>query len=481
MKLNEIVHNINFKGNPDDRNITNITYDSRKVKDGSLFIAISGENQDGHDYILEAIDKGASAIIANGRAPISDVIPILQVSNPRKTMSKIAANFYNNPSKNLNVIGITGTNGKTTTTQIVDHIIKSNNKTSSSLGTLGFNTPSGMISTGFTTPESIELQQILDTIKKGGIEYVPMEISSHAIELYRTNDVDVNIAIFTNIGHDHLDFHKSIDNYFNAKLKLFTKLNNNSLAILNHDDPYTKKIINKINCNYLTYGFDKNASLNIKEHSLKINKSSAVLKYDNKHINIDTQLIGKFNLYNLSAAILCAINLGINTDSIIKSIKQFSNVPGRLEKYNHKNNTIIIDYAHTPDAFTNIFKNISELKNKNKKIITVFGCGGNRDKSKRKLMGKIASNYSDYTYITNDNPRFENEDEIINDILEGITSKKYEVIKDRKEAIISALNNDNSIILILGKGVEKYQIIKNKKIDHSDIEIVKDYINENRD
>ena len=183
-------------------------------------------------------------------------------------MSKIAANFYKNPSKSLNVIGITGTNGKTTTTQIVDHIIKSNNKTSSSLGTLGFNTPSGMISTGFTTPESIELQQILDTIKKGGIEYVPMEISSHAIELYRTNDVDVNIAIFTNIGHDHLDFHKSIDNYFNAKLKLFTKLNKNSLAILNHDDPYTKKIINKINCNYLTYGFDKNASLNIKEYSL---------------------------------------------------------------------------------------------------------------------------------------------------------------------------------------------------------------------
>jgi UDP-N-acetylmuramoyl-L-alanyl-D-glutamate--2,6-diaminopimelate ligase len=480
MKLNEILHNIDFKGNPDNRDITNITYDSRKVKDGSLFIAISGENQDGHDYILEAIDKGASAIIANGRAPISDIVPILQVTNPRKTMSKIASNFYNNPSKNLNIIGITGTNGKTTTTQIVDYIIKSNNRTSSSLGTLGFNTPSGMISTGFTTPESIELQQILDTIKKGGIEYVPMEISSHAIELYRTNDVDINIAIFTNMGHDHLDFHKSIDNYFNAKLKLFTKLNKNSLAILNYDDPYTEKIIKKINCNYLTYGFSNNADLSIKEYNLKINQSSAVLSYNNKLIKVDTQLIGKFNLYNLSAAILCALKLGINKNSIVKSVEQFINVPGRLEKYNYKDNTVIIDYAHTPDAFSNIFKNISELKSKEKKIITVFGCGGNRDKSKRKLMGEIANNYSDYIYITNDNPRFEDEDKIIDDICSGILNEKYEIIKDRKKAIISSLNSNNSIILILGKGIEKYQIIKNKKIDHSDIKIVKDCINENR-
>ena len=480
MQLNEILHDIDFKGNSDNRTITNITYDSRKVKDGSLFIAISGENQDGHDYILEAIDKGATAIIANGRAPISDIVPILQVSNPRKIMSKIAANFYNNPSKNLNIIGITGTNGKTTTTQIVDHIIKSNNKTSSSLGTLGFNTPSGMISTGFTTPESIELQQILDTIKKGGIKYVPMEISSHAIELYRTNDVDVDIAIFTNIGHDHLDFHKSIDNYFNAKLKLFTKLNKNSLAILNYDDPYTEKIIRKINCNYLTYGFNNDADLNIKEYNLGINQSSAVLNYNNKRINLETQLIGKFNLYNLSAAILCGIKLGISEDNIVESLKQFSNVPGRLEKYNYKNNTVIIDYAHTPDAFLNIFKNISDLKNKGEKIITVFGCGGNRDNSKRELMGKIANNYSDYIYITNDNPRFEDEDQIITDICKGISNKNYEIEKDRKEAIISALNNDNSIVLILGKGVEKYQIIKSKKINHSDIKIVRDHINENR-
>ena len=479
MNLQSILKNIKYQGEVENIEISNITYDSRKVKEGSLFIAISGQNEDGHDYINEAVNKGASAVIANGRAPVLDNIPIIQVSNPRKVMSKIAANFYNNPSKELNIIGITGTNGKTTTTQIIDYIIKANNKTSSSLGTLGFNTPSGMISTGFTTPESIELQQILDTIKKGGIEYVPMEISSHAIELYRTNDVDVNIAIFTNIGHDHLDFHKSIENYFNAKLKLFTQLNKKSTAILNIDDPYTKKIINKINCNYSTYGFNKKADLYIKDYSLNIEKSKAIIQYKGELFELETPLIGKFNLYNLSAAVLCTFELGICKNDIIQSIKYFNNIPGRLEKYNYKSNTIIIDYAHTPDAFSNIFKSIFELKNKNKKIITVFGCGGNRDSSKRKRMGKIASNYSDYIYITNDNPRFEDEDKIIDNICGGISNTEYQIIKDRKKAIISAMNNENSIILILGKGVEEYQIIKNKKINHSDIKTVKEFINEN--
>ena len=428
MNLQSILKNIKYQGEVENIEISNITYDSRKVKEGSLFIAISGQNEDGHDYIYEAVNKGASAVIANGRAPVLDNIPIIQVSNPRKVMSKIAANFYNNPSKELNIIGITGTNGKTTTTQIIDYIIKANNKTSSSLGTLGFNTPSGMISTGFTTPESIELQQILDTIKKGGIEYVPMEISSHAIELYRTNDVDVNIAIFTNIGHDHLDFHKSIENYFNAKLKLFTQLNKKSTAILNIDDPYTKKIINKINCNYSTYGFNKKADLYIKDYSLNIEKSKAIIQYKGELFELETPLIGKFNLYNLSAAVLCTFELGICKNDIIQSIKYFNNIPGRLEKYNYKSNTIIIDYAHTPDAFSNIFKSIFELKNKNKKIITVFGCGGNRDSSKRKRMGKIASNYSDYIYITNDNPRFEDEDKIIDNICGGISNTEYQII-----------------------------------------------------
>ena len=279
MKLSKLLKNIEYKGQHKDQEISSITYDSRKVKNNCLFIAVSGENYDGHDYINEAINNGASAILANGRAPISNRVPIMQVQNPRKVMSKIAANFYDNPSKKLNVIGITGTNGKTTTTQIIDHIIRFSMRPSSSLGTLGFNTPTGMISTGFTTPESVELHQILKTIKDGAGKYVPMEISSHAIELYRTHNIDVNIAIFTNLGLDHLDFHKTQENYFNSKLKLFTKLNKKSIAILNNDDTRTKDINKKINCNHFTFGFKENSDLQIIDYSLNRNYSKVKILF----------------------------------------------------------------------------------------------------------------------------------------------------------------------------------------------------------
>ena len=217
MNLSKIVKNINFNGNCDNREISYIAHDSRKVKEGTLFIAIAGQYNDGHDYIFDAIEKGAIAVIANGRSPETDKVPILQVENPRKAMSKIAANFYKNPSKDVNIIGVTGTNGKTTTTQLINHILTQNKKNSSSLGTLGFTSSAGIISTGFTTPESIDLHQIIRTMADGGIEYIPMEISSHAIEFHRTDDIHVNMGIFTNLSKDHMDLHKNMDNYFNTK------------------------------------------------------------------------------------------------------------------------------------------------------------------------------------------------------------------------------------------------------------------------
>ena len=480
MKLSKLLKNINYSGQHNDQEISSIAYDSRKVKNNCLFIAVTGENYDGHDYINEAINNGASAILANGRAPISSKVPIMQVQNPRKAMSKIAANFYNNPSRKLNVIGVTGTNGKTTTTQIIDHIIRFSMRPSSSLGTLGFNTPTGMISTGFTTPESIELHQILKTIKDGGGKYVPMEISSHAIELYRTHNVDVNIAIFTNLGLDHLDFHKTQKNYFNSKLKLFTNLNKSSTAILNNDDNKTNDIIGKIKCDYCTFGFKENSDLQIIDYKLNRNYSKVKILINNRKYSFKTKLIGKFNLLNLAASILCGTKLNIPIEIILESIKHFNNIPGRLEKYLHNDNTIIIDYAHSPDAFSNIYENIFQLKHKNEKIISIFGCGGDRDKTKRSKMAEISEKYSDYIYITNDNPRNENEDLIINDICLGFKQSKHKVIKNRKNAIEYTLSNHtNSIILILGKGIEKYQIIKNNKIPYSDIDTVKKIINEN--
>lgn len=483
MRLSKLVQDINYTGRADDRDISYITHDSRKVKQGTLFIAFKGIKSDGHDFIFDAIDKGAVAIIANGRAPSTNKVPILQVDNPRKIMSKIATNFFKTDFNYLKMIGITGTNGKTTTTQIINHILKYNKFSSGSLGTLGFDTPSGIQSTNFTTPESIDLHHILDIMKKGGVEYIPMEVSSHAIEMNRVDNIDFKIAIYTNLGFDHLDFHGNEENYFQSKLKLFTNLKPESLSIINADDKYADRIISKIKSNFYTYGIDnKKADLYIQEYKLGLSSTKAKICFKNKSYNIETSLVGKFNLHNISASILCCISLGIKMDLIIKAIKEFSNVPGRFEKFKlPKNNFAIIDYAHSPDAFENVFKNISIINKENKKIITIFGCGGERDKYKRPQMAKIAEEFSELTIITNDNPRNEDENSIINDITIGFSKNKYKIIKDRKTAIKSALKvAQDNLILILGKGIEEYQNIRGEKIPHSDIKIVKEYINANR-
>jgi len=482
MKLSKLLYNIRYKGKTDDREISYITHDSRKVKQGTLFIALKGINSDGHDYIFDAIDNGAIAIVANGRAPSTNIVPILQVDNPRKIMSQIASNFFESKQSNLKIVGITGTNGKTTTTQIINHILNYNNFRSGSLGTLGFDSPTGMQSTNFTTPESIDLHHILKIMKNGGIKFIPMEVSSHAIEMNRVDNINFDVGIFTNLGFDHLDFHGNKENYFNSKLKLFKKLNKNSIAIINNDDVYTKRIIKSIKCKHLTFGINTKASLYIKSYKLEMNKSEAVLVYKNKEYKLKTNLIGEFNLYNILASILCCTYLGVDIKSTVLAIKEFQNVPGRFEKFKLPDNRgfAIIDYAHSPDAFENIFKNISII-NKKRKLVTIFGCGGERDTYKRSKMAKIAELFSETTIITNDNPRNEDEDIIINDIIKGFSTKHYKIIKDRKEAIIKALEKaDNHIILILGKGIENYQKIKNEKIPHSDINIVKEYIYENK-
>jgi len=478
-KLNQILNGIQYEGLIDERLIESITYDSRKVKLNSLFIAINGYKNDGHKYINEAIKLGAGAIIVNNNFEYKNInIPIIKVKNSRIAMSKISSNFFNNCSSNIKIVGITGTNGKTTVTQLVDHILKFNNYSSSSIGTLGFQGPNGLSSTGFTTPESVELQNMFQTLYLGGVTHLTMEISSHALSLSRVENVNVDIGVFTNLTPEHLDFYKSMDNYFNAKLKLFTKLSNNKIAIINNDSKYSRKIINSTKAKILTFGFKSTSTIYPEKITMTLEGSKFLIHFKKQKIKVTTKLIGDFNISNILAAILICDSLGLNINKIINAIEKFTLVPGRFESFKKNNNgTIIVDYAHTPDAFEKMLSLIKKI-DKQKKIITLFGCGGDRDNLKRPLLGQISEKYSDEVIITDDNPRFENPEKIINDIISGFKSTNYSIINNRKDAIKKAITKltGKEILMILGKGIENYQIINNKKYNHNDVDIVKSLI-----
>ena len=480
MQLKDIIKNISYNGYADKREIISIAYDSRKVKVGTLFVAIAGFNVDGHDYISQAVNNGASAILSNGRSPKGLNIPVIQVKNPRMALSEISAQFYGNPSQKMNIIGITGTNGKTSITHILSHIMNNAKIACGTMGTLGFKTPSGMTSTGFTTPESVEVQQMLQTLNIAGINNVVMEISSHALNLHRVNNVDINIAIFSNLTREHLDFHGNMENYFQSKPKLFKQLNRSNTAIININDPYSERISNETLAEVAKYGFDKKADLYPLEYTKTIDGLKAIINYGDKKINVRSNLIGDYNLLNIMAAITASLKLNIPIEIIEKSITTIPQIPGRLEQINCKClGRIYIDYAHTPDAFKQLFSTINGLINSQNKIITIFGCGGNRDKEKRAEMAKISELYSSYTYITSDNPRTEPIEKINHDIIQGFSKSNFKIIYDRKQAIESAMQNadNNTIILILGKGREKYQEINNIKHPHSDVEIIENYNN----
>ena len=480
MNLSKLLKNIDYLGYPTDVNITSITHDSRKVKHGSLFIALKGEFEDGYKYINDAINNGAVAILANSRpVNIKSDTPILNVSNVRQAMAKIACNFFDNPSEKINLIGVTGTNGKTSVCYLINHILNDNNFPSGSIGTLGYINSSNIISTGFTTPESIDLQQILDTSVKGGLENIVMEVSSHSIAMHRVDGLNIDIAIFTNLTPEHLDFHKTMENYLHEKQKMFTRLDKNSDCIINIDDDYSEKIVLKTKANVIKYGLSSNADVYPINYNLSGEGLTAQISIFKKTINISTTLFGKYNLYNILAAISAASICGVSPQKIESSLNKPISIPGRLEMiYNQRGKTVVIDYAHTPDAFENVLHSIAELKYN--KIITVFGCGGNRDVSKRAPMGKIAEKYSDEVVITSDNPRTENLNKIIDDILIGFQNNNHIVIPDRNDALRYAINNmkRDSILLVLGKGVENYQEVNGEKIPYNEKKNILKVINE---
>ena len=408
---------------------TGIEYDSRKIKAGNIFVALEGAVSDGHNYIEQAVKNGAKCILVSKKIEAVFPVKYIWIKDLRRKLGVLASNFYNWPQKKLKIIGITGTNGKTTTTYLIESILGSDK--TARIGTVEYKIGDEIIEAPNTTPESLDIVKMCKKSVEKGMEYLVMEVSSHALALGRVDMLEFDVSMFTNLTLDHLDFHKTMEDYFQAKRKLFTMM---------------KK------------GCEKNCVINIDNFSTKIKLA----------------ILGRYNVYNVLGALSIALLLVIERDIILDKIKELKGAPGRYELVNcGQDFTVIVDYSHTGDALENILKSINELKKG--KIITVFGCGGDRDPSKRSVMGEIAERLSDIAIVTSDNPRTEDPHKIVEQVLEGMKGKNHIVEEDRDIAISKAvkLAEAKDIILIAGKGHETYQILGRKKIHFDDREIAR--------
>ena len=483
MKLKELIKNLEvlyFFGDP-DLEITNISYDSRTVKKGGIFVALKGNNLDGHDFIYDAVKNGAKAILVEKipKAPIS--ASVVQVKDTRRALSKIALNFFNPPLDKMNIIGITGTNGKTTTTYLIESILSASGKKTAVIGTINYRFCGKVFSAPVTTPESADLMQMLRKMGDCGVTDVIMEVSSHSLVQGRVADCPFKVAVFTNITRDHLDYHGCFEEYFKAKAKLFLEYKP-SYSVINADDPMGKKLIKSIK-NCIKYGLKKDYDIWAKDINIHPNGIEADIITPKGTIKVYSSLIGDFNLYNILAAVGVCYCLGIEPHIIKQGIENVGLIPGRMEVIKNKDSPfIIVDYAHSPDALLRVLRSIGSIFKK--RPITVFGCGGDRDKGKRKEMGKIAAEHSNFVIITSDNPRSEDPFAIMSQIEEGIkqAEKKtgYMLEADRRKAIKEAINmaKKDDVILVAGKGHENYQIIGNKKIPFDDRKVIRELLDD---
>lgn len=447
----------------------NIQSDSRKIKKGDIFVALKCEVNDGHKYIDKAIENGASKIIAEyGNYNVDTLI----VDDTRKYINSYLEENYNKYLDEMTIIGITGTNGKTTTAYLIYQALNKLGKKTAYIGTIGFYLDKKISDLPNTSVDICDTYNLLIEAYDKGYKTVVLEVSSHALANNRLCTLKFDYGIFTNLTQDHLDFHKTMENYALAKQKLFKMLKKNGKAIINIDDSHHETFMLKEN-NNITYG--KNGSYSFKNYEDSIKGTTFDLIINDKNYNIKTKLIGKYNVYNLLATISVLNNMNIKIEEIVSLTQELNAPPGRMDTIDYKNNKIIIDYAHTPDAIYNI---LNAVESGGKKYV-VFGCTGERDRLKRPIMGRLVSEMSDYFIITNDDPHNEDEEKIVNDILEGNDFKNYEICLDRKEAIKKGINllNENDILFILGKGHEEY-IVGKTKIRHNDKEEVLKILNE---
>lgn len=489
MKLSTILDGIEYSllGGSQDQEIMGISFDSRKTKAGDLFICISGLKSDGHDFAQQAIDRGAVALLVQRKIDVTPNVTMVLVPDSRKAMPVVAANFFGKPSHYMKLIGVTGTNGKTTTSHLIKTILEEWGKKVGIMGTLYSRIGDYEKILSNTTPESSDIEEFLSIVKQEEGQYAVVEVSSHALDMGRVDQLQFYCAVFTNLTQDHLDYHVSMDNYRNAKLKLFNMLDpaQGQFAVINADDPSAAYFI-KATPDCTTYGINAEAEVRAEEIRFSLKGSQFKVIYGKQNFDINMKLIGRFSIYNALAAIAFALKEGIAIEVIKRALGEVSGVAGRFEQVDcGQDFTVIVDYAHTPDGLENILKTGREvLENR---LITVFGCGGDRDKTKRPLMGKIAAQYSDFCIVTSDNPRSEDPEAIIDDIIPGlqqVENSHYAKIIDRREAIHQAicLAKKGDLIIIAGKGHETYQLVKDRVLDFDDrlvaAEFLKGKINE---
>ncbi len=506
-QIKSILSGINIKKIFNEQNInmvvSGIKYNSKQILPGDIFVCLQGQHTHGARFITEAVQRGAKCIVLDNESFISDDIIVKKdlliviVENASLALARLATNFYDNPSSKMLLIGITGTNGKTTLSYILESIFSKSGYNPGIIGTINYRYNGKIFPSENTTPFSSELQQILYNMYKEKVNVVIMEVSSHALAQGRVEGCEYDVAVFTNLSNEHLDFHQTMENYFESKSLLFKKMTNNKkeifrntligtkTCVINVDDEWGRRLINVCGIsNVLTYGKNSRngfvAQFKWKNMKTDLEQTQFDIVFNKKELKIVSPFIGEYNVYNVLASFVVAYSQGIDVDVIVDGIRNAQLVPGRLEKLNFPEGfSVIIDYAHTPDALKKVIEVLKQLPHK--RLIVVFGCGGDRDRSKRPVMGSIAVELADYVILTSDNPRTEDPQKIILDIEIGIKKTgrtNYEVIIDRKDAIFRAIKlaEPKDIILLAGKGHENYQILGTQKVHFDEREIVQQAI-----
>ena len=465
-----------------DREIKSVCYDSRRAQKNSLFVALRGEHVDGNNHIEDAIDRGAVAVITDREAAQGRATVVL-VKNAREALADVGAEFYGRPALSLRVAGITGTNGKTTTGFLLKHLCESVLLRAGLIGTIQYEIGERILPAARTTPESLDLQDLLFQIRSAGCRAAVMEVSSHALELGRVRNVEFDVAVFTNLTQDHLDFHHTLESYFEAKVKLFSGLaaqaHKKGKAVVNLDDRWGQQLLARLGRDHpelplVTYGMNARADFRASNVKMDFSGTQYQLDAHGKTYLVRVPLIGSFNVYNSLAALAGAASLGVDLRTAVKALANAPSVPGRLQPVPVKRQfRVFVDYAHTDDALTNVMKTLRDLQPH--RLIVLFGCGGDRDKAKRPLMAAAVERLADWAIVTSDNPRKESPAAIIDNIKAGFRGSNYEVIEDRREAIYRAISmaQPGDIVLLAGKGHESYQEFADHTIPFDDLAIAR--------